>query len=218
MKKLLSLFLAAILVSLLLIPAQAAETGIKMTNVTVQEGKTVYVPVSLTSATTATAIGLSYTYDSTLLKVIPGECTWKQTGALSNFSQTSNQAVWASDGAKQLSGELCVLAFRVLDAAAFTEATVTCTVTIENGSTITGPYEASAKLTKASDDFLLGDVTGDGKVTAADYSRLLAHVKKTNVITDEATLQAADVTGDGKITAADYSRLLAHVKKLSPLW
>ena len=68
------------------------------------------------------------------------------------------------------------------------------------------------------DDYLLGDVTGDGKVTAADYSRLLAHVKKTNVITDETILKAADVTGDGKITAADYSRLLAHVKKVSPLW
>ena len=28
--------------------------------------------------------------------------------------------------------------------------------------------------------YLLGDVTGDGQVTASDYSRLLAHVKKTN--------------------------------------
>ena len=67
-------------------------------------------------------------------------------------------------------------------------------------------------------EYLLGDVTGDGKVTAADYSRLLAHVKKVNLITDEATLKAADVTGDGKVTAADYSRLLAHVKKINLLW
>ena len=65
---------------------------------------------------------------------------------------------------------------------------------------------------------LLGDVTGDGKVTAADYSRLLAHVKKISLITDEGALWAADVTQDGKITATDYSRLLAHVKKLAPLW
>ena len=64
----------------------------------------------------------------------------------------------------------------------------------------------------------LGDVTCDGEVTATDYSRLLAHVKKVSIITDEATLEAADVTGDGKITATDYSRLLAHVKKVSPLW
>ena len=65
---------------------------------------------------------------------------------------------------------------------------------------------------------LLGDVTGDGKVTATDYSRLLAHVKKVDLITDEATLKVADVTGDGKVTATDYSRLLAHVKKVDPLW
>jgi len=64
----------------------------------------------------------------------------------------------------------------------------------------------------------MGDVTGDGKVTATDYSRLLAHVKKTNTITDEYALLCADVTGDGKITATDYSRLLAHVKKVSQLW
>jgi hypothetical protein len=65
---------------------------------------------------------------------------------------------------------------------------------------------------------LLGDVTGDGKVTATDYSRLLAHVKKVSLLTDEDALWAADVTGDGKITATDYSRLLAHVKKVAPLW
>ena len=65
---------------------------------------------------------------------------------------------------------------------------------------------------------LRGDVTGDGKVTATDYSRLLAHVKKTSVITDTYMLLCADVTGEGKITATDYSRLLAHVKKVSLLW
>ena len=64
----------------------------------------------------------------------------------------------------------------------------------------------------------VGDLTGDGKVTATDYSRLFAHVKKTSNITDEYVLSSADVTGDGKITATDYSRLLAHVKKVSLLW
>jgi len=64
----------------------------------------------------------------------------------------------------------------------------------------------------------IGDVTGDGKVTATDYSRLLAHVKKTSTITDTYMLACADVTGEGKITATDYSRLLAHVKKVSLLW
>ena len=64
---------------------------------------------------------------------------------------------------------------------------------------------------------LLGDVTGDGKVTSTDYSRLLAHVKKVNLLTSEEELWAADVTGDGNISATDYSRLLAHVKKVNLL-
>ena len=65
---------------------------------------------------------------------------------------------------------------------------------------------------------LLGDVTGDGKVTSTDYSRLLAHVKKVNLLSNEEELWAADVTGDGNISATDYSRLLAHVKKVNLLW
>lgn len=57
-----------------------------------------------------------------------------------------------------------------------------------------------------------GDVSGDGKVTAADYALVLAHVKGTKLITDPAKLAAADVNGDGRITAADYALILAHVK------
>ena len=73
-------------------------------------------------------------------------------------------------------------------------------------------------VTQDAEIYLIGDVTNDGKVTATDYSRLLAHVKKISIITDDYILLCADVTSDGKITATDYSRLLAHVKKVNLLW
>lgn len=66
-------------------------------------------------------------------------------------------------------------------------------------------------------DYLLGDVNGDGKVTLADYAKILAHVKKTSLLTGDA-LKAADVNGDGKVTLADYAKVLAHVKKTALLW
>ena len=57
----------------------------------------------------------------------------------------------------------------------------------------------------------LGDVNEDGKITLADYAKILAHVKGTNLLTGVA-LKAADVNGDGKVTLADYAKVLAHVK------
>ena len=61
-------------------------------------------------------------------------------------------------------------------------------------------------------NILKGDVNLDGKITLADYTKILAHVKKTQLLTGNA-LNAADVNNDGKVTLADYTKVLAHVKK-----
>ncbi len=60
-----------------------------------------------------------------------------------------------------------------------------------------------------------GDVTGDGKVTAADYVRLALHVKGIRPLTDAYALLCADVNGNGRVTAADYSLLARKVKGLA---
>ena len=60
-------------------------------------------------------------------------------------------------------------------------------------------------------------MNGDGKITLADYTKILAHVKKTQLLKDHALL-AADVNGDGKVTLADYTKVLAHVKKTQLLY
>lgn len=148
MKKLLSFFLAAILVSMLMVPASAAESGITMKDVTT-DTETVYVCVSLDAEVTAAAVGLTYSYDSKLMTVLPDECKWIEEGTLSDFSKTANQAVWAYDGTKALSGDLVVLAFQIRDLDSFRESTVSCNVTLKNGSATVGSYQASAKVIKA---------------------------------------------------------------------
>lgn len=66
--------------------------------------------------------------------------------------------------------------------------------------------------------WLLGDVTGDGKITPKDHSRVYAHINKTSLLTGYA-LQVADVAGnDGKVTVKDHSRLYAHINKTNLLW
>lgn len=57
-----------------------------------------------------------------------------------------------------------------------------------------------------------GDINGDGKVSLLDYGLVLAHVKRTKLLTGE-QLERADVNGDDKVTLLDYGLILAHVKR-----
>lgn len=59
-------------------------------------------------------------------------------------------------------------------------------------------------------EFLFGDVTGDGKVTAVDYAKLKAHILNTRSLND-AELLRSDINGDGKISAVDYAQLKRYI-------
>ena len=64
---------------------------------------------------------------------------------------------------------------------------------------------------------LIGDITGDGRISVADVSKAYAQAKKTTPLTGY-EFQVADVTGDGRISVADVSKLYAHAKKTTSLW
>ena len=61
---------------------------------------------------------------------------------------------------------------------------------------------------------MLGDIDGDGKVTAKDALKLQKYVIHLAQL-DEKALKAADVNGDGKITNKDALEILRYVLKLS---
>ena len=85
-------------------------------------------------------------------------------------------------------------------------------VTRDYSVTVSGETTRSAKLCP------IGDISGDGNVTAKDYAMANAHVQKVSALTDYA-LQCGDVLkSDGNITAADAARINAHVQKTDPLW
>ena len=63
-------------------------------------------------------------------------------------------------------------------------------------------------------NFLLGDLTGDGKVTSADAVLLVRSLSELEQLTDEQLL-SADMNGDGKITAADSVALVRLLTELT---
>lgn len=58
-----------------------------------------------------------------------------------------------------------------------------------------------------------GDVNGDGEVNVTDIIAMLNHIKKTNVITNEAKLEAASLSGEGSITVTDVVKELNYIKR-----
>ena len=63
-------------------------------------------------------------------------------------------------------------------------------------------------------DNILGDINGDGKVTAADSMRVQRAVINLLKLTDEQKL-LADVNGDGKVTAKDALEILRYTIRMS---
>ena len=58
---------------------------------------------------------------------------------------------------------------------------------------------------------VLGDVNGDGKISALDYVRIKNHIMKTTSINEDVQLIAADVNDDRKISALDYVRIKNYI-------
>ena len=58
----------------------------------------------------------------------------------------------------------------------------------------------------------MGDVTQDGRVNIADTSRVYAHVRGGNKLTDSYLLACADLTGEGRLNIADVSKAYGNLR------
>ena len=58
-----------------------------------------------------------------------------------------------------------------------------------------------------------GDVNGDGEIDVTDVISMLNHIKKTNVISNEAKLEAARVSSETDVTVTDIVKELNFIKK-----
>ncbi|MBQ9717152.1 MAG: hypothetical protein IJV76_04095 [Clostridia bacterium] len=62
---------------------------------------------------------------------------------------------------------------------------------------------------------LLGDVSGDGKISALDKKIIYNHINKNPEITDEYIKSVGDVNKDGKISAVDKKMIYNHINKFN---
>lgn len=63
---------------------------------------------------------------------------------------------------------------------------------------------------------ILGDVSGDGKITASDYVKIKNKIMGVTSM-NEVAQKATDVNRDGKITAADYVKIKNHIMNASKI-
>jgi len=80
-----------------------------------------------------------------------------------------------------------------------------CTFSCEAGT-----YDDRFVLTINEQEVLMGDVNGDGQITAQDASLVLQHVAGKTPLNDNVK-KVADVNGDGEVTAQDASLILQNV-------
>ena len=61
----------------------------------------------------------------------------------------------------------------------------------------------------------MGDMNGDGKITAADVALLYRYVRGNKTVIDSEAIKVADLSGDGKITIADVSLLYRKLRSIT---
>ena len=142
MRKISRVLLLLVAVLSLTTTAFAREGALKMSRVKAQQGKPVYITVELTESVEGDSVGINYAYNAKHLKPLVDSCSWVRQGFLQNFDKANPFGVWGAEESTDLKGGVCVLAFEVLPDAKFIETTVSCVVTVKDGSGTAGTYTA----------------------------------------------------------------------------
>lgn len=142
MKKIIMSLVACLLLGALALTGLAAENALVLSSVDAAPGEMIYMTLSLTEPVVGDSMAVTYTYDTNILEPVPGSCSWEQKGMLQDFGKTNDAGVWAGKETVKLQGDICVLAFRVLDKAKLVQSTVTCTLIVKNSSQEAGRYIA----------------------------------------------------------------------------
>ena len=67
------------------------------------------------------------------------------------------------------------------------------------------------------ENYVIGDINGDGKVNIKDWNILYNHINETEQLTGYQLL-CADINGDGKVNIKDWNRMYDHITEVNPLW
>ena len=143
MRRFISILFILVMILSLVIPGYAQSADLMIADVEANPGDTVYLTVELKTELAADALGLSFTYDDKILEPLPAASwSWGVKGAIKNFDIKQKKAVWGANESTLLSGDICVMAFKILEKAKLTQTKVTCELIVKNQGAEVGVYSA----------------------------------------------------------------------------
>ena len=151
MKKVLGCLMTTIMVCVACITVQAANPRIIVSNATAERSQMVYLTVKLSDCAKADTLGISFEYDSSVLKKIASDCSWNNKGTIQDFDIAKDNGVWTGNKVKDLNGEVCTLAFRVKADAPAGDTDVICKLIVKKGAKEIGTYTAEGIVTVKGD-------------------------------------------------------------------
>lgn len=179
--------------------------------VTGQPGQQVKLTISIQDNPGLCGLNFGISYDHSRLTLEDYDCV----DGLLNVSDWSvglgegEKALWLQSDALAENGDLLTLVFRISDSAPLgkTEVTLTGITGVTEDTALVKPACAGGGVTVASG--IMGDINGDGRVTAADEKRLRRFLAGAQVSIETGN---ADLNGDGSIDLLD---LMLLQKRLS---
>ena len=82
---------------------------------------------------------------------------------------------------------------------------------VGTGSKVIIKNKADNKQVEEYNCLIYGDVDGDGKISAIDYTLIKNNIMDVKKIEDNSKKLSADVDGDNKISAIDYTLIKNHI-------
>lgn len=146
MKKMIMSLVACLLLGAMALTGFGAENALVLSGAEGKPGELVYMTMSLTEPVIGDSMAVTYTYDKNILSPELGAFSWEQKGLLQDFGKTNNAGVWAAKETVKLEGDICVLAFRVLEGAKLTETSVSCTLIVKNSDQEAGRFMAQGSV------------------------------------------------------------------------
>lgn len=188
------------------------EPHLSLGSATAQPGQTVKLPVTLSNNPGLCGMSFAISYDKTYLTLEDYDCTGDilTPGDWTVGIGEGEKALWLQSDETDANGEILTLVFRLADNAPQGAISVTltdCLAVDGEGSPCTLTLEAGT-VTVASG--ILGDVNGDGRVTAADAKRLRRFLSGQSVTIENGN---ADLNADGTVNIFDLLLLQKLVGK-----
>lgn len=143
------LLVVVVLAMMLSVQLTAMAAGLTMSfqQYTAGPGQTVYLSVSLPETVQGNSVAITITeMNEETLTWVPNSSSWSKDAVLKDFGMSGNAGVWTTEQATNLSGEICVLAFKIKDDAQFTNTKVQCSMVVKNGTETVGTYQGEAIL------------------------------------------------------------------------